>query len=336
MRRRLGYLHVPKTAGTSVTSAIRAAVETDADRTLAAPFVMDTTLFGGFTEFDRMPTGHGVFRGDPHDLAVYDAVLGHFAVSTLLAGREPDDLFALFREPRARLLSLYTYWRSWPEDKHASWDPYDASRAAARLDWPDFLCEPAVAAQVDNAATRLLLTPHDLIPADGFIAAEHVPQLLDDARTALDRIGHVDVIERGDACWTDLSGWLEADVEIGRERTTGDERPLDPVTHFTSRSESLLSARTALDAEVWRQAARRHGLDETVLHRLADRTWSQRRAASTPSPDHATATAVDTASGGAVDTVPGGVVDDGSRAAGTVRGRVADAWRRASRRRADR
>ena len=363
MRRRLGYLHVPKTAGTSVSSAIRAVVETPADTDPAdtdpvAPFVMDTTLFGGFSDFERMPTGHGVFRGDPADLAAYDAVLGHFAVSTLLAGRRPDDLLALFREPRARLLSLYTYWRSWPETKHASWDPYDASRAAARLDWPDFLSEPAVAAQVDNAATRLLLAPHALIPDDGFIAAEHATQLLDDARAAVDRLGHVDVIERGDACWSDLSAWLGADVRIGRERTTGDERRLDPATHFTARSEELLSARTALDTEVWRQAARRHGLDDTELDRLADRSWSDRRATATLSPDHTSAMAGDetpapeiatsematpemagdeTAGGDIIgDDVAGGAPGRGDRAGGRVRGRVADAWRRAARRRADR
>ena len=317
MRRRLGYLHVPKTAGTSVTSAIQDAVADVAGRSddpagtapaSIAPFVMDTSLFGEFTDFDRMPTGHGVFRGDPAELATYDAVLGHFAVSTLLAGREPGDLVALFREPRARLLSLYTYWRSWTEDRHASWDPYEASRVATRLDWPAFLSEPAVAAQVDNAATRLLLTPHPLIPGDGFITSDHVPKLLDDARAALDRLGHADVIERGEACWTDLSSWLGADVHVGHERTTGDDGRLDPTTHFTAHSDDVLAARTVLDAEVWRHAARRHGVGDDALDRLADRTWSARRTAATASPTEAS----------------------------TIRGRVAGAWRRAIRRRAGR
>ena len=73
----------------------------------------DRTLFGNF-DLDELPEHQRsqVFIGTPEDLAIFDVVIGHYSVQMLRSGRDLDDLVVLFREPRSRLLSLYTFWRS--------------------------------------------------------------------------------------------------------------------------------------------------------------------------------------------------------------------------------
>jgi hypothetical protein len=274
VRSRYGYLHVPKAAGSSVMSALHAVA---GERTVCRP-TMDRTLFGSFDRFDELPEGRQamVHTGADDDLARYDVVIGHFALSALHAGRQLSDIVMILREPRARLLSHYSYWRGWPTEAHEGWDPYVASRRAAELDWPEFLQDPSIAAQTDNVAARLLLGTDPRVPPDDFIDSADVDALVAEAVHRLGQLGHVDVIEHGDAVWRRLGTWLGHDLEVARRNETTDEsgRPSDWTRWLTPASSLALGRRTEIDRELWAAAAVLHEpLGDAAVTALADAAY---------------------------------------------------------------
>jgi hypothetical protein len=343
VRERIGYLHVPKAAGSSATDAIRRAVLAAAEREGRAisicPEVMDRTLYGSFDEYDQLAgkPREMIFTGPPEELARHDVIVGHFSAASLGHGRHGDDLAALLREPRARLISHYAYWSSWSEGEHASWDPYDASRRAAELSWPDVLAEAAIASQTDNIAARLLLVPHPLIPAGGFIADRHVEELRVEALTALERFGLVDAIEHGADCWSRLGRWAGLEIDVGRRNVTENDH-VDAERWALADSPaamSSLAARTAIDRELWRMAMRRHADARAELDVIeyGDRVAvEQLRKVSGGLVPQDPAWAVETRRDHAPDAGrTGGSI---SRRLGRLGERGADAWRRAARLRA--
>lgn len=257
MRRRFAYLHVPKAAGSSVTDAVRRAIAASDTEPApsVAPWAMDRTLFGGFDAIGAMRNQAMVHVGPRDELALHDVVIGHYARSSLLAGRDDADVATVLREPRARLLSLFTFWRGWADEEHAGWDPYAASRRAASSSWQCFLADEHLAAQTDNVAARLLLHPHPLVPADAFVAEDDQGQVLAEALDALGRLGFVDVVERGADCWQALGDWLDTSLDVGRRNTTGDAVRLDAADLDDPEAVSLLGQRTAIDRVLWLAAA---------------------------------------------------------------------------------
>jgi len=267
MRDRIGYLHVPKAAGSSVVDALRRAVLAEGGRAgrpvEICPQVIDRTLFGGFDRFELVapPQRRMIHTGPPEDLARFDVVVGHFATSSLLAGRRHGDLAVVLREPRARLLSHYAYWSGFSEAEHAGWDPYDASRRAAACSWSEYLLADDLAAQTDNVAARLLVGPHARIPPDGFIAEDDLDAVLADALSMLGRVGFVDAVEHGAEGWERLGRWAGLELDVGRRNVTaldevasarwGDAESVDAM--------AALAARTAVDRQLWLAAMRRHG-----------------------------------------------------------------------------
>jgi hypothetical protein len=266
VRERIGYLHVPKAAGTSVTDAIRRAVIATAEREerviSICSQVMDRTLYGSFDRYDELSDKpqEMIFTGPVEQLAVYDVVVGHFSAASLRPGRGDDDLAVLFREPRARLMSHYSYWSSWSAEEHAAWDPYDGSRHAADAVWPDLLVDEALASQIDNVATRLVLSPHPLIPADGFIADHDLAEVTSAAVDALGRFGFVDAIENGPQCWSRLGDWAGLELDVGHRNVTEDA-DADPSVWAEAEQPvavSALAARTAVDRRLWLTAMSRN------------------------------------------------------------------------------
>lgn len=265
VRDRIGYLHIPKTAGSSATEAIqravRATVDADGRPPSMCPKPYDRTLFGNF-DLDELPEHQQsqIFTGTPEDMATFDVVIGHYSVQMLRSGRELDDLVVLFREPRSRLLSLYTFWRSWSAEQHAGWGQYGASRHAADQNWPEFLEDAAIASQTDNIAARLILGQHRLIPPDSFIDDSAVEELTHEALALIAQFGHVDVIENGDDCWQRLGEWANLDLDIGRRNPT----PLDrgPVPDWSRITDGdvlrSLDSRTRIDQQLWLAAAALH------------------------------------------------------------------------------
>ena len=244
MRTRFAFVHVPKSAGSSIKNA----VARSCDPATVAPSELERVLFGDFDGFDRMPehTRATIAVDGAHALAGYDIAMGHFGCSSFAPHFAPDETMTVLREPRSRLLSHYTFWRGWPEHRHADWHPYAASLVAAAATWEEFVTEPALASQTDNLVARMLLAPHPLLPGDGFIDLDDHDRVAEDALAMLERLGFVDVVERGPDLWAGLSSWLDADVRA--ERTLVTDRAGDVDWH----AELTPAAATAV-----RQASKR-------------------------------------------------------------------------------
>ena len=119
-RDRLAYLHLPKAAGTSVRVVF--GEEFSEDET--APWAFDPLVFWP----DDVPAKltRAVFLGDPGELSAYRYLEGHWALSTIRQAFEDADIACILREPRARLLSHYSFWRSWDDEMFERWAPYAA------------------------------------------------------------------------------------------------------------------------------------------------------------------------------------------------------------------
>lgn len=278
MRPRFAFLHIPKVAGSTVTRALTAAT---GDRSVC-PAAMDRTLFGGFGDFDLLDPARRsqVHLGTADDLASHDVVIGHYSLQNLRHAFEPQDIATLLREPRARLLSLYTFWRGWRPERHDGWLPYQASQRAAEREWPSFLTDPSIAAQTDNVALRMVVGSDPRIPVDGFIDERHHDELVDLALGHLGELGHVGVIDSGPVCWARLGSWLDTELDIGVVNQTVDEAQLPTDwDHWIPEGGAAVDARTAADSRLWAATAQRHAAagfsDAASVGRFADEVYER-------------------------------------------------------------
>jgi len=263
----MAYLHFPKAAGTSVRAAFAAYYTTEQ----TVPWSFDRMLFGAFERLDEVR--EPVFLGTAEQLQGYDYMEGHWSLPTILDAFVPADVVCVVREPRARLLSHYTFWRSWPQWMHDLWEPYPAAKHAQRP-LSEFLSDPAAAHQADNLTTRLLLGRHPLAPLDGFIADPAAAAAVACAR--VDSLGYADVLERGDQMYAGLEAWFGSPLSRERlnETDLSDGEPVD-VADFTNRATmELVHARTAADRVVWAHVAGLRGLDAGAAADLADSVFA--------------------------------------------------------------
>ena len=270
--RRLGVLHIPKSAGSSVSAALEAALD---DRSWS-PYDFDRALFGPFRDQPVPPTEVARVIPDPTRLRDVDAASGHFALSTMLVGFDPADIVLLLREPRTRLLSHYEYWRGLPANLRDPDSTWSVTAHARELDFDRWLQDPRSAYQSDNVVIRTLLDGHDAIPDDDFIDPDDMAVLTAMAVRRAASLGWVDVVERGSAMWDGLADRIDRALERPRVNTT--ERRADLPTNlaaiFSEDAVEALHRRTTGDRMVWEAAARRRGVDDVDL--LAERTWYRR------------------------------------------------------------
>jgi hypothetical protein len=256
------FLHVPKSGGTSVYEALRAALP---DVSLSVKTNDTSTFCYGFTAFEELTREARetllVEEWELDALSRSDVVFGHFSLPTLLRFAPRESIATVLREPRTRLLSFYAWQRLTP-GLFDMWQPYRPEVEALRpLD--DYLSEPQIAPEVDNVVCRMLLYGDPQIPALDFIAPDDVESLASDAIAQLDQLGFVGVLERAQATWEGLSRFFDAPIEPARERVTAsagvapDALPLlEPIS---DRTLDLLEARSAADALVYTHALMAHG-----------------------------------------------------------------------------
>jgi len=263
MRTRFGFVHVPKSAGSSIKNA----VAQRCDPSSIAPVELDRVLFGGFDRFEEMParTRSTIAVDGAGAVARYDVVMGHFGLTSLSPHFAPAETMTVLREPRTRLLSHYTFWRGWTDARHADWDPYAASRCAVTDTFGEFLEDPAAASQTDNLAARMLLSPHPLIPDDGFIDPEAVAELAARGAELLGGFGFADVVESGPALWRDLSAWLDAPVEPEHTLMTEVRPGIDWSATLSPGTTAALARRTAIDSLLWTGLAGNRTADPAAL-----------------------------------------------------------------------
>lgn len=270
--RRIGVLHIPKAAGSSVSTSL---VDALADRSWS-PYVFDPELFGPFRD-EAVPVGL-VDEVLPHPSRLRDAnaASGHFALSTMLAGFDAADIVMILREPRSRVLSLYEYWRGLPlelRDPSRSWSVVGLAR---ELDFEQWLLDPRVAYQTDNVVLRMLLHGHRSIPDDDFIEPEQLVALTPLAVRAAQTVGWVDVVERGHDMWSGLGARIGRPLQRSTVNTTArrPDLPTDVAAMFSDIAVEALYRRTAADAVIWTSAAQRRSVETPDL--LAERTWVAR------------------------------------------------------------
>jgi hypothetical protein len=251
-----GFLHLPKTAGTSIASAMAdpAALGRIVDKD------MDQRLFGAFTRFDSMDPAirSRILIDDEIDAvheAEFGAALGHFSLDTLvrLGART---IVTVLREPRVRVLSHYLYLRSWPAEAHAIYGTYDHTRKAAGSSLAEFLGDATSLSQIDNVQSRMIL-PADLVPPDRPLSRQLANVYREALARRLDRFALVGLTEGLQAFRARLSILWGREVSFPRlnETATGDAgAPLD------AEGAALLDERTWLDAWLYDQAGRGSGL----------------------------------------------------------------------------
>ena len=211
------FLHVPKCAGSSVTHAIT--------QSLPPGTVSPKIQEGLFWMVDWDPEAinpqwrkHMVVDDDDvQELSGYDVVMGHFSLPLLHRITAPSLVATVLREPRARLLSDYAYWRL--ASDQFMWQGWSLADFAWRpLD--EFLGSSLVAGETDNVICRMLVGGDERIPLHGLIAPGDVSGVASRAIEALDTLGFVGLVELGDSMWKGISAFFDVIVTPTTVNTT--------------------------------------------------------------------------------------------------------------------
>jgi len=262
----LVFMHIPKTAGTSLVHALRAAVQPR--REVGGH---DRCLFGPFTGFNTMDPQEraGIYERLEDMPADGDMVAGHISLSTLRAVYPAGRMMTVLRDPMSRLLSHWLFWRQQSDEALrpvGGWADYVRK---SREPLADFLGDPSIAFQTDNLALRMLLWPHRLIAADAFIDPADDEALVWEATKRLHAFDFVDIVESGDL-QANLAAWLGRDLPVARLNETSAVPPAfrTPLhREFTAAAHEALVARSRLDLRLWMSVAamRLNGADAAAL-----------------------------------------------------------------------
>ncbi len=209
-------------------------------------------------------------------LGLYQAVSGHFSLPTLLQIADASSIATVLRDPRARLLSLYMFWRTPAVGELMA--PYDADAHAQRPLW-EFLSEPLLAPSIDNQVCRLLLHGDPRLPASNFAAPADIESIAADAVEQLDTLGFVGILDSGRDLWQGLTRLFGVELTPVKLNLTGEHR--DPTA--ASAGEKLLAhdaldlieQRNAADLLVYDHALARAQLDVSARRRYRDTAFAQ-------------------------------------------------------------
>jgi hypothetical protein len=272
------FMHIPKSGGESIHTALEAALLPGS----LAPQRFDKSVFCEFTNFDclRPETRAEIvcMRDEVKALAGYKVVSGHFSLDTLTEFADMSSVATILREPRARLLSLYLYWRI--PDIYERWNPYRADRHAMRP-LREFLSEPYLAAVTDNQICRMLVPGDPRIPVSGFIKREDVCVVAKAASERLAELGFVGFLEVGNDAWDGLSRLFNVRLERVKVNVTGEGpapiRTKPGETLLTAEVFELIEARNAADRIVYQEALLTAGLDDSQCKQIADGSFNQQQ-----------------------------------------------------------
>jgi hypothetical protein len=255
-------MHVPKSGGSSIHAALEAALVPGS----LAPQRFDTSLFCDFDDFHLMcPETRSRIVTSPEEvrsLGRYRAISGHFSLPTLLQVADAPSIATVLREPRARLLSLYMFWRTPAVGELMA--PYDADAHAQRPLW-EFLSESLLAPSIDNQVCRLLLHGDSRLPASEFAAPVEIESIAADAIEQLETLGFVGILDSGRDLWQGLTRLFGVELTPVELNLTGEHG--DPTA---ARAGEKLLAHDALDLIEQRNAADLLVYDHALAHAKLD------------------------------------------------------------------
>ena len=290
------FLHIPKSGGMSIQAALSRALGEGA----VAPQRFDASVFCGFGDFHLLPAETRreiVLTGDEAlSLGRYPAVAGHFSLPTLLQVADAGSIATVVREPRARLLSLYAYWRV--PGIGERWDPYRADlQALGPLE--RFLSEPLLAPMIDNQVARMLLFGDPRLAPDCFVAERDVEAIAAEAIEQLDRLGFVGSLELGDSCWEGIGRLFGVRLEPTVVNETGAGLPPAPIGDeerlLSEEALELLALRTRVDDRLYDHVLARAGLGIQARGRLTENLFASQLVRLTDLVGHSAAAAAEQA-----------------------------------------
>lgn len=252
--RPLAFMHLPKTAGITLTEALQAAFP-------AASTVrgLDRALFGVFSAFDTMSPGEraAIYLSPEQFPADAQLIMGHISYSTLRAAYPQAQLITVLRDPLTRLLSHWLYWRQHTDAMLEPVGTWAEMVRKSRLPLSLFLADPVLAPQTDNMMLRMLLWPDARLPPDRFIDPADDDRLYAEAITRLRDVAFLDVIENPDFR-SNLDNWFGHPLTQSRLNETQHVPPdfRSPLhRELTGEAFTLLRARTRLDDRLWQAVA---------------------------------------------------------------------------------
>src|SRR5499426_2016394 len=263
--RPLAFMAVPKTSGSALTIGLCEVLPST-----ARIHGWDHGFFGAFRQFETMSPGlrQQIYETLPPANGI-DFVFGQIAYSTLIQGRPTARLMTVLREPRSRILSLWMYWRSFPDEDGAIAGAWGRVRRLTRQPLAGFLNHPEAACQTDNVYVRRLLWPHPLIPDDGFIDSASDERLTSEAAARLKAFDFADVIENP-RLEDNVRAFLARPFVYRRVNETPpmpSELRVPLEQELTREALLLVEHCSRLDRELWRALAaeRIAGADPTAL-----------------------------------------------------------------------
>jgi hypothetical protein len=269
-------MHIPKSGGSSVHTALEAALSPKS----LAPQRFDSSLFCDFSDFHLLrPEARSrivTTREEVRSLGQFRAVSGHFSLPTLLQVADAPSISTVLREPRARLVSLYIYWRTPGVGELMA--PYDADAYAQRPLW-EFLSEPLLAPAIDNQVCRMLLYGDPRLPGSDFAAPSDVESIAADAIALLDTLGFVGILDSGQDLWEGLTRSFGVELKPVRLNLTGENG--DPIATrtgeklFTREALDLIEQRNAADLLVYEHALAHAELDGHARSQYRDGAFAR-------------------------------------------------------------
>ena len=200
---------------------------------------------------------------DERALGGYRAVAGHFSLATLLSVAPASAVCTVLREPRGRLLSIYTFWRTLRSADESPSPPYRVA-ATARRPLAECLSDRSLASAIDNQVCRLLLAGDPRLPMSGFAAKSDTEAIAADAIQCLEDFGFVGILELGESAWRGVGEHFGVTLRSQVLNVTGDlgsaVSSSDAGDVVTDRALDLLEERTAADAIVYDYALERAGV----------------------------------------------------------------------------